>query len=651
MSTSNSYDSFDSDSDNDSNYAKPDILFGKKSPDSVEEEEGSHDYETLSEHYMTIADFQAQANDGLSFKEGMEVSVVTKNPSGWWFVEAGNKEGWVPSSYLQKSFRPHEATVKPSLPRRNDIVKKNSVEENGVKLKPKPPPPSRNNGSTDKVSPPLSSNKPKPPPPVRKDIQKTNSVGDMVDMGGGKRSPPTVPSTKPKPAVSRKPSGGQQEEGGSSVAAMAAVLSQGLNKRMSSADEMDRRPTVSKKPTVARRGTNVPERASLNESTTSNESFQEVDIPPGDRLSKTQYPGKPLSKQISDSAAFNKPKKPLPPPKREQGPDQNSSLKRSSSSESLRDIDRPVDNRMSKTPYPGRPLNKQVPDNNKPMKFLRKSQENLLAAQADEEKNEEGDSPVPAQRKSFSTNKLTSPQTIHKSRSVSEVKSKPKPPPPTRNHIPPSSNQTLKLAGLERALKSGKSPPAAGKIKRPTPSGPTTVINKKKASPPSRPKTSPVAKKTPPPRPGNSPALAKKVTYVTISDYCGYDDSSISFKEGEDVNVLEKDPNGWWYVEINKQEGWVPSTFIEKSEKPNRPVPPVKKPVSIAPRPKPRPPVCRENMCRAVADYSTPVYEDSGINLIENEEYEILEKSDNGWWFIKQGTTEGWAPSSFLEDL
>ena len=91
------------------------------------------------------------------------------------------------------------------------------------------------------------------------------------------------------------------------------------------------------------------------------------------------------------------------------------------------------------------------------------------------------------------------------------------------------------------------------------------------------------------------------------------------------------------------------STFIEQSEKPDRPAaPPVRKAV---PRPKPRPPVRRENMCRAVADYTVPVYEDSGISLEENEEYEVLEKADSGWWFVKKDGVEGWAPSSFLESL
>ncbi len=571
-------------------------MFGKKSPQSFDDDEDLHDYETLSEHYMTIADFSAQAQDGLSFQEGTHVSVITKNPSGWWFVESGNDEGWVPSSYLEKSFKPKDTSKpKPQPPSRNDIPIATRIEETNIvsKFKTKPPTPARR----DTQSPVPLSNKSKPLPPVRRDIGPRSNSDDSTDLGHSV-SPP-VP-TKPKPKkLSATP---QKFNEGGSVAAMAAVLSHGFNKpsdRRSSIDKEDRRPSVSKKPVVPRRDTTA---------------------------------GRP------PDITFNK-----------------DSLKRSSSSDSLREVERPIDTRLSKSPYPGRPLSKQVSDSstNRPMKFLRKSTENLLAAQADEEKKMSS-SPVPAPRKSIvSTIRVNSPKPLPKTSSTSQL-SKPvmpgqikKPAPPTRNNVPPSNSQTLKLAGLERALKGGKSPPS-------------TITNKrvntasKKPSPPQRPNNSPSVntiktKRTPPPRPGNSPAANKKVTYVTISDYGGYDDASLSFGEGESVKVLEKNPDGWWYVEIGNREGWVPSTFIEKSEKPDRPLPPIKKPV--AGRPKPPPPVRKDNMCRAIAEYTIPVYEDSGINLVENELYEILERSDSGWWFLKKDREEGWAPSSFLEPL
>lgn len=87
-----------------------------KEEEEEEEDDPVHDYEDAPlELYVTLAEFNATAGDGLSFKAGETVSVVTKNQSGWWYVEMKNKEGWVPSSYLEKA----TPTV-PSKPLLND---------------------------------------------------------------------------------------------------------------------------------------------------------------------------------------------------------------------------------------------------------------------------------------------------------------------------------------------------------------------------------------------------------------------------------------------------------------------------------------------------------------------------------------------------
>ena len=77
-------------------------------------------------------------------------------------------------------------------------------------------------------------------------------------------------------------------------------------------------------------------------------------------------------------------------------------------------------------------------------------------------------------------------------------------------------------------------------------------------------------------------------------------------------------------MQIGGKEGWVPSTFIEKSSmytKPERPNPPQLSRKSVATRSKSLPPVRKDNQFRAIADYITPIYEDSGINLLAGELY------------------------------
>ena len=31
--------------------------------------------------------------------------------------------------------------------------------------------------------------------------------------------------------------------------------------------------------------------------------------------------------------------------------------------------------------------------------------------------------------------------------------------------------------------------------------------------------------------------------------------------------MVEKNPNGWWFVNIEEQQGWVPATFLEAVDK------------------------------------------------------------------------------------
>ena len=41
--------------------------------------------------------------------------------------------------------------------------------------------------------------------------------------------------------------------------------------------------------------------------------------------------------------------------------------------------------------------------------------------------------------------------------------------------------------------------------------------------------------------------------------------------------------------------------------------------------------------------------EESGeVSLEEGEEFEVLQKESNGWWYVKNDFSEGWAPSAFL---
>uniref|UniRef100_A0A3P9LZY2 SH3 and PX domain-containing protein 2A n=1 Tax=Oryzias latipes TaxID=8090 RepID=A0A3P9LZY2_ORYLA len=58
-----------------------------------------------------------------------------------------------------------------------------------------------------------------------------------------------------------------------------------------------------------------------------------------------------------------------------------------------------------------------------------------------------------------------------------------------------------------------------------------------------------------------------KEVYISIADYLG-DEETMGFPEGTNLEVLEKNPNGWWYCKVldngRPRKGWVPSNYLEK---------------------------------------------------------------------------------------
>lgn len=55
--------------------------------------------------------------------------------------------------------------------------------------------------------------------------------------------------------------------------------------------------------------------------------------------------------------------------------------------------------------------------------------------------------------------------------------------------------------------------------------------------------------------------------YVSIADYHG-DEETMGFPEGTSLEVLDRNPNGWWYCKVldngRPRKGWVPSNYLEK---------------------------------------------------------------------------------------
>ncbi|XP_029031743.1 SH3 and PX domain-containing protein 2A isoform X5 [Betta splendens] len=66
------------------------------------------------EKYVTVQSYSSEGKDEIAFEKGVIVEVIQKNLEGWWFIRYQDKEGWAPASYLKKvkdDFSPRKKTV------------------------------------------------------------------------------------------------------------------------------------------------------------------------------------------------------------------------------------------------------------------------------------------------------------------------------------------------------------------------------------------------------------------------------------------------------------------------------------------------------------------------------------------------------------
>ncbi|XP_066475838.1 SH3 and PX domain-containing protein 2A isoform X6 [Tiliqua scincoides] len=58
--------------------------------------------QSREEKYVTIQPYTSQGKDEIGFEKGVTVEVIQKNLEGWWYIRYLGKEGWAPASYLKK---------------------------------------------------------------------------------------------------------------------------------------------------------------------------------------------------------------------------------------------------------------------------------------------------------------------------------------------------------------------------------------------------------------------------------------------------------------------------------------------------------------------------------------------------------------------
>ncbi|XP_030298224.1 SH3 and PX domain-containing protein 2A-like isoform X1 [Sparus aurata] len=70
--------------------------------------------QSREEKYVTVQAYTSEGKDEIAFEKGVIVEVIQKNLEGWWFIRYQDKEGWAPASYLKKmkdDLSPRKKTV------------------------------------------------------------------------------------------------------------------------------------------------------------------------------------------------------------------------------------------------------------------------------------------------------------------------------------------------------------------------------------------------------------------------------------------------------------------------------------------------------------------------------------------------------------
>lgn len=162
---------------------------------------------------------------------------------------------------------------------------------------------------------------------------------------------------------------------------------------------------------------------------------------------------------------------------------------------------------------------------------------------------------------------------------------------------------------------------------------------------------------------------------VAIASYTCEEADGLSFSEGDSFQFLEDSNSGWWLVKTKQgEEKWAPASYLElkptnsnknkrrepppppfakvTGSKPVKPLPlkPVKQDIQKPPRP--APPKKNSGPTRYVSIATFADEEEGSVSFQEGDIVYVLEKKDEGWWYVKTASDVcGWAPSSYLRPM
>lgn len=463
--------------------------------------------------YFTVGDFKALGIDqGLNFNEGISVQVLDKAPNGWWYGKIEGEEGWIPSSFLGKREKEPQASQQPRSPR--------------MPRRPEPPRQSQKNEKQPEVGmlkpAQLRSNAKKPLSPSlpRKHVPSQQTEAKPADFRSNLQA---VLSAHASPRESGKPAASSESAESYSAIADFSNDSEGFI----SFREGDIARVIEKNDEgwwfVAMNGkegwapssylTKVERKASVPPARP--KPPQKPRETKADTTGKTSKPSPkvfPSAKQKLESSS-NMPPRPLPG---------------NSSSTPFAFPAKPGSSNTAPVPVPNRPT---APTRPKPKPKPRTKPKQSDVTQAS----------LTLSGLSISAEKtvcIAIASYVHDGTDGLSFHEG------DEFEFREDSNTGWWLVRLDNGLENWA--PASYLEKR---------LDRKNST-----EDKPTAPKLPP-KP--APVKQAKPVYVALASYQDDDDEALSFKEGDQMELLEQDDGGWWLVHVNGTTGWAPSNFLK----------------------------------------------------------------------------------------
>lgn len=122
-------------------------------------------------------------------------------------------------------------------------------------------------------------------------------------------------------------------------------------------------------------------------------------------------------------------------------------------------------------------------------------------------------------------------------------------------------------------------------------------------------------------------------SYRVIADYDKNSKRELSVKDGDVVDVVEKNENGWWFCQMNNKRGWVPAAYLEPLDGPDES--------------EEQDPNYAGELHTVTKDYLGELQDE--LDVKEGETVEVIHKLLDGWWVVRRGSVTGYFPAIYLK--